>query len=275
MNLFAPKSKTAPHPIFWRHSRAPRALDGGRSRRRCCRTCSATRADLSHGPFPMTRPATPTARFASAVRHDRGEGDARFVRLARRAGRHAREERTAAPLFADRPDIESFRAPLRDADAGAVPEDRRRRSTSTWSICRRSCARMYAGDFDATRWDVSTRSEPERREAELGNGRASAPTGQNFLRYSNPKVDALLDSATRVVRSGEDASVRVARVPDDHRRRSRPSFSTTSCGARRESPHQRRADARRRVVGQPRRLVDSRRTSASIAIASDSRPPKP
>ena len=131
--------------------------------------------------------------------------------------------------------------------------------------------RRIAGDFDTMLWTDSTRPESVRHRTELGDVRD---------RRRRTELLALLESEGRRAARQRDDVVRPGEDEDDTRRAPFRRSSTTcrrsgSMTCRSSTPSNRRINvapyALRRMVGEPRRLVDSRRTSASTAIASDSR----
>ena len=198
---------------------------------------------------PDDRVRTPTARFAApAIRHDGGEGAPRFRGLARRRRRHSREGRPAAPVQHPRADVERCRA------------------CATRCCCRKQFRKIGA-QADIEQLDGNDASSARSTATSTPSCGASAPirvraaskqiwgtagigaSGQNFLRYSNPKVDALLDSATASFDPAKMQALLVARVPNDRRRRARDLALRSRAIYAREPPRQCRAAARRTAGG--------------------------
>ena len=165
--------RTAPHPIFGDLPRAPRAVDGGRPRRRCCRTCSATTGASAHGPFPMTRPVR-RQHARSSRRTTRPRRRRCSTRRAGASGANGMRTKNGRPLrFAHRrPDVEPSAQTLCGAAPGAVPKGRRagRHRRARSPTLDRSHGRSPATSTRSC-GGFSTDPSPSGIEAELGDGR--------------------------------------------------------------------------------------------------------
>ena len=240
MNRFAPKSKTAPHPIFCDHARSPRALDGGRSRSRCCRTSLATQGRLVARPFRDDRRATPTARLHPPP-FDTTAAKAMLDSSGWRVGRerHAREERPAASILADRVRLEPVSRGATRCCSRSSFERSARRSTSSSSTASAVLRAQDAGDFDAMLGGFSTGPESERRRSRPGRRRASGRTDRTSCATRIRRSTRCSTARPRRSIRRRCKALRVARVPAHHRRRAGDLAVRHRRRRRRESAHQR------------------------------------
>ena len=230
---------------------------------------------LAHGPFPMTAPYADSTLHASAVRHDRREGAARFVRLARRRGRHAREERPAASIHADRRRLE----PSRRRYAVLLQEQFRKigAQVDLEQLDGKAILRTRAdrGDFDAMLEASQPDPSPCGIEADLGDVGHRAELDRTCCATRIRRSMRCSTARRRRSIRRRCKSIRVARLSADHRRRAGDLLYDIVIVDAVQPPHQRRADCARTNGGRTSPTGRSRRTSGSIATASDSRTPKP
>jgi peptide/nickel transport system substrate-binding protein len=192
MNRFAPKSKTAPHPIF-SDLRVRRALSMSVDRESMLRNVFGRPGRLAHGPFPMT------AVYADSNLHpppyDTVAAKAMLDSSGWRVGANGFRTKNGRPLrftlnvspslYRRRYSVllqEQFRKIGAQVEINKLDQD-------PFLVARGS------GDFDAMLDGFAGDPSPsgiKQSWSTSGIGKA----GQNVLRYSNPKVDALLDSAT-------------------------------------------------------------------------------
>lgn len=192
MNQFAPKSRTTRHPIL-SDVRVRRALAAGVDRQAMLQNMFGTTGRISHGPFPMTMPyADSTLRIppfdtvaAKALLDSAGwVAGANGIRA--KAGRPLKLSLLVptSSLYRMRYAVllqEGFRkigvqVDLDQIDFNAFQE------------------RQGAGDFDMNLGSFNPDPSPTGTKQNWATAKAGDHS-QNYLRYSNPRVDALLDSA--------------------------------------------------------------------------------
>ncbi len=193
MNRFAPKSKTVLHPIF-SDKRVRRALSMAVDRVAELHNVFGDNGRLSHGPFPMTLAvgdsttrvppydtSAANALLDSAGWHRGADGirlksgrPLRFTLLAPTSSltrlRYSVLLQAAFQRVGAQADVEQI-------DPGTMQE------------------RLARGDFDAAVVAINTDPSPS-GTAQFWSTSGIGANGQNFSRYSNPVVDARIDSIT-------------------------------------------------------------------------------
>jgi len=191
MNRFAPKSKTTPHPIF-SDLRVRRALSMGVDRESMLRNVFGNVGRLAHGPFAMN------ASYADSSLHappfDTVAAKAMLDSSGWRAGADGFRKKNGRPL---RFTLTVSSSPTRRRYSVLLQEQFRKLGAQV-DINQIDGQPPYlalraAGDFDAMMDGFSPDPSPsgiKQSWSTSGIGKA----GQNALLYSNPKVDAELDS---------------------------------------------------------------------------------
>jgi peptide/nickel transport system substrate-binding protein len=200
MNQFDPKSKSNAHPIF-SDARVRRALSMAVDRAGMLHNVFGDKGRLSHGPFPMIAffadstlrlpPYDTTAAKtlldsagwrvgATGVRAKNG----RPLRFSLLVPSSSLPRRRYAVLLQDQFRKIGVQADLDQIDANTMG------------------ARQTAYDFDAIMGGFNTDPSPSGAKQNWSTAGIGA-AGQNILRYSNPRVDALLDSASSAFDPGK------------------------------------------------------------------------
>jgi len=191
MNPRARKSKTAPHPVF-SDLRARRPLSMAIDRQAMLQNVFGNQGRLSHGPFAMT------ARYAdgtlNAPPFDTAAAKAMLDSSGWRAGAKGMRAKNGRPL---RFGVMSSPSQFRRRYAVLLQEQFKKIGAQVdiepvdWPA---SFAAQDAGDFDG----LLSAFSPDPSAGGLKQSWSTSgigANGQNFLGYSNPKVDALLDSS--------------------------------------------------------------------------------
>jgi peptide/nickel transport system substrate-binding protein len=192
LNPHVRKSKSAPHPIF-SDRRVRRALSMAVDREKLLQSVFGTTGRLSHGPFAMT------AAFADSNLHppsyDTTAAKAMLDSSGWRPGANGMRWKNGQPLrfglaASPSPQRRSYVVLLQDQfrKIGAQVDPEPLDPKTSYEVTK-------SGDFDA----LISAFAPDPGPSGIRQTWSTAgigPTGQNFLFYSNPRVDALLDSAT-------------------------------------------------------------------------------
>lgn len=193
MNQYDPKSKKNAHPIF-SDVRVRRALSMAVDRVGMLRNVFGEKGRLSHGPFPMI------AFFADSTLRlppfDTAAAKALLDSAGWRVGQSGVREKNGRPLrFSLLVPVSSIPR-MRYA---VLMQEQFRKIGAQVDLDQLEPnamnARQQANDFDATMAGFVTDPSPSGAKQNWSTA-GIGPTGQNTLRYSNPTVDALLDSAT-------------------------------------------------------------------------------
>jgi len=193
MNPYEPNRKNVAHPIF-SDRRVRRALSMAVDREGLLRNVFGTNGRLGHGPFPMgLGVADSTLRVPP---YDTTAAAALLDSAGWRRGTNGMRSKAGRPL---RFPLLVFNTSVRNQRYAELLQEQFRRAGAQVDIDRVAPSvffpRVYDGKFDAMISSFGTDPSPggaRQNWATSGIG----PQGQNFLRYSNPRVDALLDSAT-------------------------------------------------------------------------------
>lgn len=192
MNLYDPKSKSSPHPIF-SDLRTRRALSMAVDRDAMLKNVFGANGKPSHGPFPTT------VQFADTTLHplpyDTTAAKAMLDSSGWRAGPNGVRAKGGRPLKFT---IGVGTSAARRRYAVLLQEQFKKIGAQVdidQSDNNAALAHLSAHDFDALisgfNYDPSP-SGVKQNWTTAGQG----PDGQNFIRYSSKRVDALLDSAT-------------------------------------------------------------------------------
>jgi peptide/nickel transport system substrate-binding protein len=192
MNPRARKSKSAPNPIF-SDLRVRRALSMAVDRELLLQNVFGKTGRISHGPFAMT-----VAYADSAVHPPPFDTTAAKVMLDSsgwRTGANGMRMKNGKPLrfgLITNPSLfrRRYAVLLQDQfrKIGAQVDVEQLDNAATF-------AAINGGDFDTILWGYAP--DPSATGVkQMWSTAGIGPTGQNQLEYSNPKVDALLDSAS-------------------------------------------------------------------------------
>jgi peptide/nickel transport system substrate-binding protein len=192
INPHARKSKTAPHPIL-SDVRVRRALSMAIDREGMLRNVFGNMGRLSHGPFAMT------AAYADSGLHpppfDTTAAKAMLDSSGWRVGPNKMRSKNGKAL---RFGLACNPSPPRRRYSVLLQEQFRKIGAQVDIEALDGAASfeaMSSGNFDMIMWGFIPDPSPtgiKQNWSAAGIG----PTGQNFLAYSNPKVDAMLDSAS-------------------------------------------------------------------------------
>lgn len=193
MSRFTPKSKTALHPIF-SDTRVRRAVAMSLDRVSMLQNVFGTTGRISHGPFPMS------VAYADSTLHlpafDTTAAKAMLDSAGWRAGPDGIRGKGGRPLrFSVLAPTSSL---FRRRYAVLIQEQLRKIGAQVdvdLTDGKTAMERVQAGNFDAVLWGFNPDPSPSATKQNWGTAGIGA-SGQNVLRYSNPKVDALLDSST-------------------------------------------------------------------------------
>ena len=192
MNPHALKSKTAPHPLF-SDIRVRRALSMAVDRDGVLHNVFVNNGRLSHGPFPMTLGyADSTLRIPP---FDTTAAKALLDSAGWVVGAGGARAKNGQPL---RFSLLAPTSSLFRRRYGVLLQEQFRRIGAHVDLdmvdLPTMVERMHAGDFDAALHTAGP--DPSITGAKQFWGTAAiGPNGDNLISYSNPKVDALLDSA--------------------------------------------------------------------------------
>lgn len=193
MNVYAPKSKTDPHPIF-ADIRVRRALSMAADRGAMLRNVFGDKGRIAHGPFPSN------VGFADTTLHlphfDTTAAKAMLDSSGWRTGADGMRAKNGRPL---RFSIISPSSSLFRRRYGVLLQEAFHKVGAQVDIEQMDSkvfqGRMLSGDFDAILGSYGTDPSPSGTKQNWSTAGIGA-NGQNNLRYSNHKVDALLDSST-------------------------------------------------------------------------------
>jgi len=191
-NPHAPKSKTAPHPIF-SDLRVRRALSMGVDRRAMLANVFGSFGRIAHGPFPMTQSAADST--IKLPPYDTTAAKALLDSAGWRVGTRGMREKNGRPLKFGI--LTSTTSLTRKQYAILLQEQFRRLGVQTDVENLDGQAfeqRARSADFDMALWSWTTDASVDGFVQSWGTS-GIGEQGQNIQRYSNPKVDALLDSA--------------------------------------------------------------------------------
>jgi peptide/nickel transport system substrate-binding protein len=193
MNPFQPKSKTVAHPIL-SDIRVRRALAMAADRNAMLQNVFGTTGRIGHGPFPMTMPfADSTLRI---LPYDTTAAKALLDSAGWKAGPDGMRAKGGRPLKLRLLVLST--STYRTRYAVMLQEYFRKIGVQVdieQTDFKTMLERQADGDFELYVASFSPDPSPSgtrQNWATTGIG----PHGQNFLRYSNPRVDALLDSTT-------------------------------------------------------------------------------
>jgi peptide/nickel transport system substrate-binding protein len=193
MNLLEPKSKVRPHPIF-SDKRVRHALSMAVDRVAMLHNVFGEQGHLGHGPFPMALPAAD-----SSVRlppYDTVAAKALLDSAGWKVGPGGMRSKNGRPL---RFSMISPTSSIFRHRYGVLLQDQLRRIGAQVDFDvidpQAYTPRMFGGDFDAIMGSYSTDPTVSGTKQNWGSA-GIGENGQNYFHYSNPKVDALLDSAT-------------------------------------------------------------------------------
>jgi len=191
-NPHARKSRTAPHPIF-SDLRVRRALSMGVNRRAMLANVFGELGRLGHGPFPMSHSAADST--IKLPPYDTVAAKAMLDSSGWRMGANGVRERNGQPL---RFQILGATTSLTRKQYAVLLQDQFRRlgvQTDIENLDGQTFeARSRAGDYDLLLWSWTTDAAVGGFAQTWGTA-AIGDQGQNVQRYSDPKVDVLLDSA--------------------------------------------------------------------------------
>jgi peptide/nickel transport system substrate-binding protein len=192
-NPFAPKSRTTPHPMF-SDLRVRRALSMGVDRVAMLSNVFGKLGRLNHGPFPMTHPAADST--IKVPPYDTVAAKAMLDSSGWRVGANGVREKNGRPFHIR---ILTSTSSLTRRQYAVLLQEQFRRLGVQADIenldPQTFDAHSRAGDFDLLLWSWGT--DPAINGfAQTWGTSAIGDQGQNVQRYSNRKVDALLDSAS-------------------------------------------------------------------------------
>jgi len=191
-NPYAPKSRT-PHPIF-SDIRVRRALSMGVDRTGMLSNVFGSLGVLAHGPFPLRHSAADSS--LQPPPYDTTAAKALLDSAGWRVGANGTREKNGQPFHIRM--LTSATSLTRRQYAVLIQEQFRRLGIE--SVIENLDNQTYddrvrTGDFDLLFWSWTT--DPAISGfAQTWSTAAIGPGGQNVQRYSNKKVDALLDSAS-------------------------------------------------------------------------------
>ncbi|HEX3867979.1 MAG TPA: peptide ABC transporter substrate-binding protein, partial [Gemmatimonadaceae bacterium] len=189
-NLHAPKSKTAPHPVFG-DVRVRRAVSMAVDRAAMVENVFAGRGKLSHGPFPMSVPfADSTLRLPP---YDTTAARALLDSAGWRAGSDGMRAKNGRPLHFTI--MVSSASVVRQRYAVLIQEQLRKVGMQVdieQLDFNKFVPRYQTSDFDAMLSAFSADPTPAGFQQSWGT---SGLGQQNVVGYSNTRVDAMFDSA--------------------------------------------------------------------------------
>jgi peptide/nickel transport system substrate-binding protein len=193
MNSFEPKSRTARHPIL-SDIRVRRALAMGVDRNAMLQNVFGTTGRIGHGPFPMTMPfADSTLRIPP---YDTVAAKALLDSAGWTVGANGMRAKGGRPLKLRMLLLST--SSYRVRYAVLMQEYFRKLGVQVdldQTDFKTMIERHDAGDFELYIAAFNPDPSPSGTKQNWSTSGIGSH-GQNFLRYSNPRVDALLDSAT-------------------------------------------------------------------------------
>ncbi len=151
---------------------------------------------IGYGPFPRSLATADTTLRLPPYDPAHAAGAARLRGLEARARRRSPAQRQAVGGSAHRADLERLAHELRGADSGRAAEGRDQGRHRRRAVSRRSSPSRSAGRFRPGAGRLRHRSRTRAAPSSYGDPTAMPPSGLNYLAYSNPRFDALLDSAS-------------------------------------------------------------------------------
>jgi len=193
MNQFDPNRKNAPHPMF-SDRRVRRALSMAVDREGLVRNVFGDNGHLGHGPFPMGLGVADSTLHVPP--YDTAAAAALLDSAGWRRGTGGVRSKAGRPLHFS---LLVFNTSVRNLRYAELLQEQFRRAGAQVDVDRVApnvfFPRLLQGKFDAIINAFGTDPSPGGAKQNWGTS-GFTPQGQNFLHYSNPRVDALLDSAT-------------------------------------------------------------------------------
>jgi peptide/nickel transport system substrate-binding protein len=192
LNQHDPKAMTSPHPIF-ADLRTRRALSMALDRAAMLKNVFGASGKLSHGPFPASAPFADTSLHPPA--YDTVAAKAMLDSSGWRAGANGMRAKNGRPLRFTL--LVSTSAPRRAY--AVLIQDQLKKVGARVDVevldNNTLTARANKQDFDAI-VNAFVYDPSPTGVLQAWGATGIGPDGQNFLHYNNPRVDALLDTAT-------------------------------------------------------------------------------